>query len=208
MRESSHFNHDAHLWTESYLIRDDTEDELFFIFACSFSTCTWDGSSFFHSCFACGPRLWNSIYSCLLLTILLVLASPHYFHGLSATVLKEELSGNMFVGVLSSEVNIPGEIGLWLVINSLLAVESSSNTFGLELNLYVNAVIDDDVKGILELLNFISRAYDSDLLFFFSLDDAVALNYFPDRVLVLGKGGVLSVNLTDVCDRELLSLIF
>ena len=114
----------------------------------------------------------------------------------------------MFVGVLSSEVNIPGEIGLWLVINSLLAVESSSNTFGLELNLYVNAVIDDDVKGILELLNFISRAYDSDLLFFFSLDDAVALNYFPDRVLVLGKGGVLSVNLTDVCDRELLSLIF
>jgi hypothetical protein len=64
------------------------------------------------------------------------------------------------------------------------------------------------VKGILELLNFISCAYDSNLLILFSLDDAVTLNYFPDGVLVLSEGGILSVDLTHVSDRELLSLIF
>ena len=71
-------------------------------------------------------------------------SNQNNFHGLLATILKKELSGNMFVGVLSSKVNIQGETSLWLVINSLLAVVSSSNAFNLKLNFCVNAIIDDD----------------------------------------------------------------
>jgi hypothetical protein len=120
------------------LIRDDTKDKLFFIFACSFSTCSGNGASFFHGCFAWGPTLGSRSVpssSCLLFTVLLVLANPHNLHGLSASVLKEKLSWDVFVGVLSTKVNIPGEIRFWLVFNSLFAIKSSSNTFGFELNL-------------------------------------------------------------------------
>ena len=114
----------------------------------------------------------------------------------------------MLVCVLSTKVDIPGEFGLWLILKPLLAVECSADTFGPELHFNVHAVIHDDVEGVLELLDFISRAYDSDLPFLLGLDDAVAFNHLPNGVLVLGEGGVLSVNLADVGDREFLTLVF
>lgn len=94
----------------------------------------------------------------------------------------------------------------WLL--KLFAEESVASAFRLKVNFEVNTIINDDVKLVLEFLNFISVTADIDYFLFIGFEDTVSLDYFPDRFFIFGEGGVLSIDLRLILDSDLLVLIF
>jgi hypothetical protein len=100
--------------------------------------------------------------------------------------------------VLSSKVN---------VFEVLLAVQGRALTFGLKVDFEVHTIVNDDVQLVLELLNLISVATNIDNLLLVGLKDAMALDDLPDRLLVLGEGSELGVNLRLVGDADLLIVV-
>lgn len=121
-------------------------------------------------------------------------------HGLATSVLKEELFGNILVSVLSTEIYTS------LVFESL-AREGVSNTFSSEVNLFVLTVVDDNVKGVLEFLNFISITDHLDHLGLVGFEDSMALDDLPDTLLQLCKGGVLGFDLRFILDADSLGVV-
>lgn len=134
----------------------------------------------------------------VLLAVLLLLANPHDLHRLAATILKEELPRDGLVSVLGSKVNHAH----WN-----LGVESVTGSTGTKLNLYIHAVVDNDMESVLELLHFIRNTTHGDGLLLLGLDDTIALDDFPDAVAILCEGSVLSVNLANIGDLERLALV-
>ena len=181
-RVCSEFDHDTHLRVKHHCVRNHSEDKLglfllfLFAFRGSHTTC-----SSLVSFFLSGFRF-------LLIRFLggLDLSDPGDTHGLAATVLKEELLCDDFVGVLCSKIN---------VTKILFAEKSRAGTFSLKINFKVDTVIDNDMKFVLELLNFISVAHNINNFFFVRLQDTVSLDNFPDGFFVLGKSSELGVNL-------------
>ena len=86
-------------------------------------------------------------------------------------------------------------------------VQSVADAFSAKLDLDIHAVVDDNVKGVLKFLNFISHTANCDSFLILGCNDTIALNHLPPRVLVLGKGCVLGINLAHVCDLKALSFV-
>lgn len=63
------------------------------------------------------------------------------------------------------------------------------------------------MESVLELTYIIGQAANCDGFLIAGLDDAVALNDLPNAITVLGKGSVLSVNLTSIGDLKGLALV-
>jgi len=117
---------------------------------------------------------------------------------LPATVLKEELFWNNLVGVLSSEVDVS---------KILLTVQRGADTFGGQTDFKVNSIVDDDVEGVLEFLDFISVAHYVNHFVFVWLEDTVSLHDLPDAFFVLCKGSVLCVNLRLITNFDFFGVI-
>ena len=128
-----------------------------------------------------------------------VLANPHDLHRLATSVFEEVLAWHLLVSILSSEVDLfhvdPCE-------------ESVANTLCLELHLDIHSIVDYNVKCILESHNFICDTADCDGFLFLRLDHAIALDHFPYGVFQLCEGSVFSINLTDICNFEGLTLVY
>ncbi len=123
---------------------------------------------------------------------------PRDFHLLTAAILKEELLRYDLVRIFGSEVD---------VFQILLAVQRGTDTFCCQTDFEVNAVVNDDVEGILEFLDLISVAHYVDDFIFVWLEYAVSLYDLPDAFFVLGKGSVLCIDLGLVTDFDFLGVI-
>ncbi len=75
------------------------------------------------------------------------------------------------------------------------------------MDFYIHTIVDDNVKGVLELLDFVSHTAHCDGLLILGCDYTIALDYLPPRVLVLSKGCVLGINLANVCNLETLTFV-
>ena len=103
------------------------------------------------------------------------------------------------IGVLRTEVDVVHCIVLYK--------ESVSSTLGLKLHLNIHTIVDNDMKRVLEPLDFISNATHSDGLLFLGLNDTIPLDDFPDGILIFGERGILGINLTNICNFECLALV-
>jgi hypothetical protein len=117
---------------------------------------------------------------------------------LSSSVLKEEFFGDVLMGILSSEIDN---------LKLLLAIKSGSFTSCFKSNFKINTVIDDDMKGVGELLDFIAVADYFNLTNVVWLEDSVSLDDLPDGFFCFGESGVLGWDSGVVFDFELLGNI-
>jgi len=117
---------------------------------------------------------------------------------LAASVLEEVLLWHNPVGVFSSEIN---------VFHVLLAMQGITGTLCCEANLEIDTIVNNDVKSICELLDFISIADDIHNLFFVWLQDTMALNDLPNAFLQFSEGSVFRINLTLVANTDFLHFI-
>ena len=76
-------------------------------------------------------------------------------------------------------------------------------TLGIQVDLTIFTVADDNVKLILKLLSLISIANNINRLLLIRLQNAVALHYFPNRLFALREGSVLGIDLRLVLDFDL-----
>jgi hypothetical protein len=76
-------------------------------------------------------------------------------------------------------------------------------TLGIQVDLTIFTVADDNVKLILKLLGLISIANNINRLLLIRLQDAVALYHFPNRLFALREGSVLGIDLRLVLDFDL-----
>jgi hypothetical protein len=104
------------------------------------------------------------------------------------------------VGVFSSKVDV-------LALLQLFAEESIPGAPRMQIDLQVDSVVDDDVEFVLELLHLIGIAADINHLLLVGLEDAVALDDFPDGLLVFGESCVFGVDLGLILDSDLLILV-
>jgi hypothetical protein len=131
------------------------------------------------------------------------LAGPNDFHWLAATVFQEELLDDVFVCVFSPEVDDLEEV-LFLFdlfgLLQLLAVKSRACASNAKWHFFVTAIAYDNVKSVVELLNFIGDTEDINGLCLARLEHVVTLDDFPDRFLLFGERGVLGLDFGCVCD--------
>ena len=74
---------------------------------------------------------------------------------------------------------------------------------GIQVDLTIFTVADDNVKLILKLLSLISIANNINRLLLIRLQDAVTLHHFPNRLFALREGSVLGIDLRLVLDFDL-----
>ena len=192
-RVSSEFYHDSHPGVEGDFTWHNGEDELFFLFGFFLA---WQGNTWLPS--VLGILRFFYFFSCLRLLLQLLLSSPDDLHWLSASIFEEELSWDIFVGVFCTKVD---------VFEIFLAPEGRSGTFSSESYLKVHSIVDDDMQGICESLNFISSADYFDKFIFFRLEYAMPLYNLPNTFFVLGKSRIFCINLGLVLDSDLLDVV-
>ena len=99
-RVCSEFNHDSHLRVESDLIGHDGEDKLLFFLLFFLAWESYGFRGLLLGFFSFG------LLSTLLFLFHLLLSGPDDLHRLPASILKEELPWNIFVGVFGAEVDV------------------------------------------------------------------------------------------------------
>lgn len=103
------------------------------------------------------------------------------------------------MSILSAKVNL---------VEVIFAEQSGPGTFRSQRNFQVNAIIDNNVQRILELLHLISITHHIQLLLLVRVEHPVSLHHLPHTLLILSECCVLRGYLRVILDDQLLHIVF